>query len=139
MDAYRFFINSVIPAWQSRLQNIADDFDTVVPHAFLSDPEVLSYRDVEPALARVSLEPETREAKAWSEARSRFVELYARVYRKVQELERRNATAPMQPLQALLQQISTDAAPCYRPLLRLELCRQSAERLEAEYSAMAGR
>ncbi len=139
IDAYRLFINSVVPAWQSRLQKIADDFDTVVPYAFLSDPEVLSYRDVEPALAGISLEPEAREAVAWSEARHRFVELYALVYRKVKEMERINATNSTQPLQSLLQQISTDAAPCYRPLLRLDLCRQNAERLQADYSAIAGR
>lgn len=131
-DAFRLFINSSIPAWQTRLKRLMDDFDSVLPHAFLSDPEIMSYHEVEPALAGIALEPDAREAEAWREARERFVELYARVYRKTQELERGGASDQALQLQPLLQQISSDADACYRPLLERSLCLQNANRLQAD-------
>lgn len=132
LDAWRLFVNASVPTWQKLVKRFADDFDAVLPQAYLFDPEVISYQDVEPALAGIALEPDAREAEAWREARMRFVELYARVFREMQGLERRGEMNQVIELQPLLQQISTEAAPCYRPILKRELCLLNADRLQAE-------
>lgn len=129
LDAFRLFSNATVPTWQKLVATHTDDFDSVLPLAFLSDPEVVSYQDVEPALAGIVLGPHDAESEAWQTARERFVELYARTFRKVQALERLGAAERVQKFQAFLQQISVDAAPCYRPLLRRDLCVKNAEAL----------
>lgn len=131
LDAFRLFSNATVPIWQKLVMTHADDFDSVLPLAFLSDPEVLSYQDVEPALAGITLGPNDAESEAWQKARDAFVDLYARTYRKVQAYERLGATERLQKAKAFLQQISTDAAPCYRPLLQRELCVKNAEVLSS--------
>jgi hypothetical protein len=127
LDAFRAFANATVPTWQKLATRHADDFDSVLPLAFLSDPEIISYQDVEPALAGIPLGPSEAEGEAWRKAREQFVELYARTYRKVQMYERQGAPDRAQKFQALLQQISSDAAPCYRPLLQRDLCLKNAE------------
>jgi hypothetical protein len=129
LDAFRLFSNATVPTWQKLVTPHADDFDSVLPLAFLSDPEVVAYQDVEPALAGIALGPTQAESEAWQKAREQFVELYARTYRKVQAYERRGATERAQKTQVFLQQISVDAAPCYRPLLQRDLCLKNAELL----------
>jgi hypothetical protein len=136
LDALRLFSNATVPTWQKLVAAHADDFDSVLPLAFLSDPEVLSYQDVEPALAGITLGPKEAESEAWQKARDAFVELYARTYRKIQAYERLGATERMQKTQAFLQQISVDAAPCYRPLLQRELCVKNAEGLSLAFEQL---
>lgn len=131
LDALRLFSNATVPTWEKLVATHADDFDSVLPLAFLSDPEVVSYQEVEPALAGINLGPNDKESEAWQKARDAFVDLYARAYRKVQAYERQGATERMQKTQAFLQQISVDAAPCYRPLMKRELCVRNAEILSA--------
>jgi hypothetical protein len=129
LDAFRLFSNATVPTWQKLVAPHADDFDSVLPLAFLSDPEVIAYQDVEPALAGIALGPTPAESEAWQKAREQFVELYARTYRKVQAYERGGAMERAQKTQVFLQQISVDAAPCYRPLLQRDLCVKNAELL----------
>jgi hypothetical protein len=127
LDAWRLFQNATVPAWQARMKKLGDDFDSILPQAFLFEPEVIPYQDVEPALAGIALEPDAQDAEAWRQARDRFVELYARALRKVQEQERAGSLEQAQKMQEQLQQIGADAAPCYRPILRRDLCVKNAE------------
>ncbi|WP_141734535.1 hypothetical protein [Oligoflexus tunisiensis] len=132
LDAFRLFKNATIPAWEKRLKKLTRHFDWTLPQAFLSQPEIIAYHEVEPALAGIALEPAAADAKAWSEARGRFVELYVKALRMMQDKERQPPAShePGSRLQDLLQQISQGAAPCYRPRLDRELCQQEAQRLE---------
>lgn len=132
LDAWRLFQNATVPTWQTRMEKLGDDFDSILPQAFLFEPEMIPYQDVEPALAGIPLEPDTQDAEAWRQARDRFVELYARVFRKVQELERAGDLDQAQKMQGLLQQIGADAAPCYRPFMKRDLCVKNADRFQAE-------
>lgn len=129
LDAFRLFSNATVPTWQKLVAAHADDFDSVLPLAFLSDPEVVSYQEVEPALQGITLGPTDAESEAWQAARERFVDLYARTYRKVQASERLGESGRAQKFQAFLQQISVEAAPCYRPLLRRDLCLKNSDAL----------
>jgi hypothetical protein len=136
LDAFRLFANATVPTWQKLVVTHGDDFDSVLPLAFLSDPEVISYQDVEPALTGVALGPSEAESEVWQRARERFVELYAGSYRKVQASERLGASEQARKFQAFLQQISVDAAPCYRPLLQHELCVKNAEALARRWDQL---
>jgi hypothetical protein len=133
LAAFRLFRNVTIPAWDKRLKKLPRHFDWMLPQAFLSQPEILPYHEVEPALAGIALEPGPEEAAAWSAARGRFVELFVKAFRMVQDAERQ----PLRQgelenrLQARLQQISQRAAPCYRPRWDRALCQQEAQELES--------
>jgi hypothetical protein len=131
--AFRLFRNATIPAWEKRLKKLTRHFDWILPQAFLSQPEIIPYHEVEPALAGIELGPTPEEAVAWSAARGRFVELFVKAFRLAQDAERQ----PTRPgemesrLQDRLQQISLRAAPCYRPQWDRELCQQEVRELES--------
>jgi hypothetical protein len=132
LDAFRLFMNATVPAWQQRVSRLADDFDAVLPQSFLSHPEVIAYREIEPALDGIALEWNEQESQAWQQARERFVAIHARVFRETQYMERRGEKERVLQLKAFLQQISDEAAPCYRPLLRRDLCLQRVDQLSKD-------
>ncbi|MDQ3234134.1 MAG: hypothetical protein M3Q07_20185 [Pseudobdellovibrionaceae bacterium] len=131
LDAARLFKNMSIPAYQNLVSKLAENPDLILPQAFLSEPEIISYRDIEPALIGVALEPTPQESEAWAQVRSRFVEAYIQTFQEVLQAERRAEiqSSKIQELHNRLQDISSLAQPCYRPLLNMGLCAQHAQRL----------
>jgi hypothetical protein len=136
LDAFRLFLNASVPSWQQRVSQLADDFDAILPQSFLSDPEVIPYHEIEPALEGIALEPNQEESMAWKQARDRFVAIHARVFRELQLMERMGEKEQALQLKTFLQQISNEAAPCYRPQLRRDLCLQRSDQLSKELVRM---
>ena len=116
-----------------------DDFDALLPLAYLDKPEISSYTSLDPVLVELMQEPTTQEQETWQKARDRFAALYARTARLLQRAEWFRAEKPEVPprLKAMLQDVSEQAAPCYEPVRDLYLCHQEADRLQAGLEALS--
>lgn len=130
LDAFRLFMSTGIPTYQKAVRRIPENSDLILPQAYLAEPEITRYQEIEPALTDLPLEPDARDLAAWTQARARFVALYVQAFKLLQRMDRmQRSPEEGQRLHALMQEISNAAAPCYRPILDIHLCTNASQRL----------